>query len=238
MAAEPVVNEVAASQASSTKTARTSNGSSIKKGTNGDHAHGVLSPPFSPESQAFTDSLTVLNNIPKINILRETTTRVTTFIKTRLGSSCDVVLKEAQTFDDFLEALEDIRLRYMPHDGSKWDKVLKWAENFAGFIYKFNESVKIYMLHSEEATRIIWGNCLSLLQVCCNPNSSNGAILNPLDRWDLGRLACSRRLSLFSISWGFRFPCFCAKISHLVPRRKSAVSLLLHTRNWCKSLAT
>ena len=102
---------------------------------------------------------------PKISILRDTTTRVSTLIKTRLGSAAEEVFGGSQTFDDFLDALENERLRHMPHDGSEWDKVLRWAESFAEYMYMFHESVKSFMEHSEEATRLIWGSCLSLLQV-------------------------------------------------------------------------
>lgn len=35
------------------------------------------------------------------------------------------------TIDSFLEYIERQRLTHMPHRGSHWDKVLKWAEYFA-----------------------------------------------------------------------------------------------------------
>ncbi|KAF2089031.1 hypothetical protein K490DRAFT_38494 [Saccharata proteae CBS 121410] len=103
--------------------------------------------------------------LPKTDILRERTIRTTTIMKTRLGSSSSQFLESIYTIDDFLEAIASERIRFMPHDGSKWDKVLRWAECFAGYIYILHEAVHGFMPHSETATRMIWSSVLSLLQM-------------------------------------------------------------------------
>lgn len=86
-------------------------------------------------------------------------------IRTQLGSSSSIVFDSSPTVEDFLEALANERLRHMPHDGSNWDKVLRWAENIGGHVLIFHEAVHDFMLNSEDATRLIWGSCLSLLQM-------------------------------------------------------------------------
>ncbi|KAF2137458.1 uncharacterized protein K452DRAFT_235652 [Aplosporella prunicola CBS 121167] len=103
-------------------------------------------------------------HLPKTNILRERTIRTSTTVQARLGSSSGL-LDSIATFDDFLDALAAERLRFMPHDGSQWDKVLRWAEGFAGYVYIFHDAVSGFMLHSEDATKMIWSSVLALLQM-------------------------------------------------------------------------
>jgi hypothetical protein len=107
----------------------------------------------------------------KTNILQERTVQTTAMIKTQLGSSADVIFDSTSTFHDFLEALGTERLRHMPHDGSMWDKVLRWTEGFTGHVHMFQSAVEGFMNNSVEASQLIWGSCLSLLQVRLNTNS-------------------------------------------------------------------
>jgi hypothetical protein len=86
-------------------------------------------------------------------------------MKKQLGSSSDLFLESISTFEDFLEALAAERLRFMPHHGSRWDKVIRWAEGFAAYIYVLHETVHAVMLHSDDASKMIWSSVLALLQL-------------------------------------------------------------------------
>lgn len=83
----------------------------------------------------------------------------------RFGGSSDVFLDNTNGFDNFLDAVAEQRLRFMPHSGSKWDKVLRWAEGFCTYIYAFHHVVHHFMLHSEDASRLIWNSVLALLEM-------------------------------------------------------------------------
>ncbi|KAL1628509.1 hypothetical protein SLS56_005854 [Neofusicoccum ribis] len=82
----------------------------------------------------------------KTSILRERTVRMSQSIRMRFGGSSDVFLDHTNSFDDFIDAVADIRLRFMPHSGSKWDKVLRWAEGFCTYVCTFHDVVEEFML--------------------------------------------------------------------------------------------
>ncbi|KAF2812543.1 uncharacterized protein BDZ99DRAFT_413339 [Mytilinidion resinicola] len=98
----------------------------------------------------------------KVSVLRESMIKTSTMLRTRLGGSSNVMFESSQTAEDFMEALENERLRHMPHDGSKWDAVLRWAESIGGHVLVFHEAVQDFMMQSEDATRLIWGSCSRL----------------------------------------------------------------------------
>jgi hypothetical protein len=137
------------------------NGSTTMTSNGTYFSNGDGSPDMSPTMQTFNDSI----RVPKVSVLRESMVRTSSMIRTQLGSSSSIVFDSSPTVEDFLEALANERLRHMPHDGSNWDKVLRWAENIGGHVLIFHEAVHDFMLNSEDATRLIWGSCLSLLQV-------------------------------------------------------------------------
>ena len=69
---------------------------------------------------------------------------------------------------DSVESLLDFvaadRLRRMPHKGSRWDKILKWLEIFAGHVSMFQQSMK-FASKNQEAAELIWGACRVVVQV-------------------------------------------------------------------------
>lgn len=69
------------------------------------------------------------------------------------------------TIDGFLEYIERQRLTHMPHRGSHWDKVLKWAEYFALQISGYVTAVEPFMPDSRIAAQLIWTALRSLLRV-------------------------------------------------------------------------
>ena len=70
------------------------------------------------------------------------------------------------TIDGFLEYIERQRLTHMPHRGSRWDKVLKWAEFFGLQISGYAKAVEAFVPDSKLAAKLIWAACRTLLEVC------------------------------------------------------------------------
>ena len=69
------------------------------------------------------------------------------------------------TIDGFLEYIERQRLTYMPHRGSRWDKVLKWAEFFGLQISGYAKTVESFVPDSKLAAKLIWAASRTLLEV-------------------------------------------------------------------------
>lgn len=69
------------------------------------------------------------------------------------------------TIEGFLEYIERQRLTYMPHRGSRWDKVLKWAEFFALQISSYAMAVESFVPDSKVAAKLIWSASRTLLEV-------------------------------------------------------------------------
>ena len=101
----------------------------------------------------------------EIHVLRESTSVTVIQCKKELGSQADDVLSGTPTFDSLLDFIATERLRSMPHKGSKWDEVLKWAESFARNVDMYSHSVSSFLVCSWESARLIWGSCRFLLQV-------------------------------------------------------------------------
>lgn len=130
------------------------------------------------------------SQVTKTNILKERTMKTSAMVQSRFGQHTSIILDSTPTFDDFLDALAETRLRHMPHDGSKWDKVLRWAEGFTRHVHIFQQAVQGFMNDSEQATRMIWGSCLFLLQVRLLPPRRHLPLLHAdmKSRWDQARL--------------------------------------------------
>lgn len=71
----------------------------------------------------------------------------------------------SMTIDGFLEYIERQRLTYMPHRGSRWDKVLKWAEFFGLQISGYAKTVESFVPDSKLAAKLIWAASRTLLEV-------------------------------------------------------------------------
>lgn len=115
--------------------------------------------PMSPRLDAL-ESLTV----PKLSTIREQSD-LTVTARPRFGRSVSVAFEGKGTVHDFLRFLKNERFRHMPHDGSSWDRILKWADNIGGVVLLSIGVLSEFMLNSEEATRLICDSCTSLIQV-------------------------------------------------------------------------
>lgn len=67
--------------------------------------------------------------------------------------------------DNVLDYIERQRLTHMPHRGSHWDNVLKWAEFFALQVSGYAIVVDPFVPESKAAAKLIWIASQSLLNV-------------------------------------------------------------------------
>ncbi|KAF2649669.1 hypothetical protein K491DRAFT_721459 [Lophiostoma macrostomum CBS 122681] len=131
--------------------------------TNGTHessdymtaGDGSFSPTLSPK-----DGL----RLPKFGSFRESMT-MTTVIRPKFGRSTSVAFEGHSSIHDYLKTLKSTRFRYMPADGSNWDRILKWADNIGGIVLLSNGVLSEFMLNSEDASRKLCDGCTGLLQL-------------------------------------------------------------------------
>ena len=71
--------------------------------------------------------------------------------------------------EDVFEYIERQRLTHMPHRGSHWDKVLKWAEFFALQMSGYARAVEPFAPEGKTAARLIWIATQNLLSVSLMP---------------------------------------------------------------------
>lgn len=112
-----------------------------------------------------TSSNNDVTNNQKLLSLRDTTQRVISVYNAELGSSSDQFLASCQSVEVFFDAIAGIRLRQMPHNSSRWDRILKWAEFFTLQVLGLSEEVSRFAAYSEQASHIIWASSLALIQV-------------------------------------------------------------------------
>ncbi|KAL0264075.1 hypothetical protein SLS55_000019 [Diplodia seriata] len=99
-------------------------------------------------------------------ILRDSTMRASSRVKHELSSPQRSLLEnEIKNVDGFLDYVAHLRLRYMPHPGSKWDRVLQWAEFFASAVHHFQAAAASVMSCGDDAAQLIWGSCRVLLEM-------------------------------------------------------------------------
>ncbi|KAG6999285.1 hypothetical protein G7Y79_00036g072410 [Physcia stellaris] len=72
---------------------------------------------------------------------------------------------ESVVIENVLEFIERQRLIHMPHRGSHWDKVLKWAEFFALQVSRYAAAAEPFASESKAAAKLIWTASKSLLNL-------------------------------------------------------------------------
>lgn len=100
----------------------------------------------------------------QITILKETVT----VTRQRFIADFDEVDEHgihSMTIEEYFDYIERQRLTHMPHRGSHWDKVLKWAEFFGLQVSSYADIVKPFLAESTVAARLIWTACRALLDV-------------------------------------------------------------------------
>ncbi|KAF9635045.1 Tetratricopeptide-like helical protein [Lasiodiplodia theobromae] len=83
-------------------------------------------------------------------------------LQAELKGSKEESLAAGITIESFLSYIGAERLRRMPAKGSRWDKILKWAEYFATSLSLFEEAVETFVASSQEAVELIFA-CLQIL---------------------------------------------------------------------------
>ncbi|KAL8868853.1 MAG: hypothetical protein Q9174_004709, partial [Haloplaca sp. 1 TL-2023] len=71
---------------------------------------------------------------------------------------------ENASVENFLDFIEHQRLTHMPHRGSHWDKVLKWAEFFAVQVAGYADALESFVPESKTAAQLIWTASMSLVR--------------------------------------------------------------------------
>jgi hypothetical protein len=119
------------------------------------------------EMGSLSPSLEPLQNLqmPKFGANRELSSlRMTS--RPSFGRSTSVAFEGRGTVHEFLSSLKNERFKHMPHDGSNWDKILKWSDNIGGVVLLSVGVLSEFMLNSEDATRLICDSCTALIKVC------------------------------------------------------------------------
>jgi hypothetical protein len=101
------------------------------------------------------------------------TTKTSSFGRPRFGRTTSVAFEGHHSVQDFLKTLKNERFRHMPHDGSYWDRVLKWADNIGGVVLLSHGILNDFMLNSEDATRLICDSCTLLISVSLRKRSAS-----------------------------------------------------------------
>ncbi|PYH98450.1 NACHT domain protein [Aspergillus ellipticus CBS 707.79] len=120
---------------------------------------------YSMSSTRATGNTAVNGGAASLPILRETVTTVSQECPSRLGLSATEVQAKAPTLDVFFDAIAAERLRRMPPDGSRLDGALRRASRLAVAVGSLRDSVSSFMDGAEEATKLVWGTTLLLLEM-------------------------------------------------------------------------
>ena len=141
---------------------------------------------FARFTQSHADALTIITPLPpmelfhedengemvqtkaKTQVLREHATSVHAQWKREFRSKSEDILTAVPTCYAFFDFIATERLRSVPHKGSKWDRVLKFAESYGSRVDVYANVIRDYVPHSWESAKLVWGSCQALLQVCCD----------------------------------------------------------------------
>ena len=81
------------------------------------------------------------------------------------GKEAEDIISGEVTAASIFELANTKRVEKVPAEGSKTDKVLKWAVSFAKSVDAFSKIVDVYIGNVPEVAGLVWGGCKILLQV-------------------------------------------------------------------------
>lgn len=122
-------------------------------------------------------SIGVRRNIQTSSATTQKSTKVThtTIIQDTILTTRSRLIADFEQVDDryidittihgFLAYIEDERLTHMPHRGSRWDRVLKWAEFYAMQVAAYEDNIAHFVPESKQAATLIYVACRVLLEV-------------------------------------------------------------------------
>ncbi|KAL8902696.1 MAG: hypothetical protein Q9207_004463 [Kuettlingeria erythrocarpa] len=131
------------------------------QGVNGDHAPEVERTVLGADSHSTAVSLA---GEQQITVLKETVI----WTCQKFIADFDEVDEDcihSMTIEEYFEYIERQRLTHMPHRGSHWDKVLKWAEFFGLQTSGYADTVEPFTAESRFAAKLIWTACRALLEL-------------------------------------------------------------------------
>lgn len=118
-------------------------------------------------------------------ITRQREVAVTAEYHRRLVTLTNGDFSKPESEESFLNFVANERLHRMPHRGSRWDKILRWAEYFATQVSTLHESVHSFVPNSAETAQVVWAGCRILLQVSPSWGLPSGEDLLTIIRWAL-----------------------------------------------------
>lgn len=133
--------------------------------TNGDSFHVTTN---GTTACAVSETIPLPQRMTDVTVVKERLSGLYLKFRKELHVSDGKSLVQVESVEDFLEFIDTERLRRIPRQGSGWDRVLKWAEYFAGLVAAYQESVGEFVLQSEEAAKVVWSLCQKLLLVRLN----------------------------------------------------------------------
>ncbi|KAL9099745.1 MAG: hypothetical protein Q9163_004799 [Psora crenata] len=126
--------------------------------------NGTYSQTGSENRSGYHSTTMSSSNDQQVNVLRETVTSTCSrFIADFDG--LDESFIQNMAIERFLDYIERQRLTHMPHRGSHWDKVLKWAEYFALQTSGYAKALESFVPDAKAAARLIWIACRALLEL-------------------------------------------------------------------------
>ena len=118
------------------------------------------------------DSTAVNGNMSRVVVMEGTLPGLRLKVEKSFRSSSQSRIEiEKFSIASFLDFIASERLVHMPNQGSRWDKILRWAENFASQISVFQESTSYFLTKSTDAAQLAWSSCQLLLEVLLSSNA-------------------------------------------------------------------
>lgn len=99
------------------------------------------------------------------HIVTDAVTMYRAKLLTALKGTKEEKLAAGVSSESLFAFIADERLRRMPHRGSRWDKILKWAEDFAKKLSLFEVTDDNFIPSSKEAVELILASLQLLLTV-------------------------------------------------------------------------
>ncbi|KAF7865884.1 hypothetical protein EAF04_006049 [Stromatinia cepivora] len=139
--------------------------SPLKQISNGHHFTKLNGYPDYMPSPSFDQRSMTGSDYFQTPLLQDTTQKVIKMYRSELGKSSEKFLQSCKSVESFFDFVAAIRLSQIPHHGSRWDKILKWAEFFTGQVSTYSEEVSSFTTQSEQATNAIYASCKTLLEM-------------------------------------------------------------------------
>lgn len=153
----------------------------------------------------------------KVTVLRQTVT-ITRSKLIDFLTHVDEHYIDSMTVESFLEYIETERLTYMPRQGSRWDKVLKWAEFFALQISGYEKRVESFVPDSKSAAKLILAACRVLIEVSTQA-APTGDSISSIFNWGI------RIINLLYVAWRNQFTCPRSDVCRVLQNRTHTLVL-------------